>query len=115
MSGAASERLFSYGTLQQDNVQLATFGRLLEGRADAMPGYRREMVEITDPAVLATSGERFHPIIMPSDDPSDSVPGMVFSITPAELAAADAYEVSDYRRVAVTLASGIEAWVYVKA
>jgi hypothetical protein len=38
---------------------------------------------------------------------------MVFRITPEELAAADSYEVSDYKRVSVVLTSGIEAWVYV--
>jgi len=43
------------------------------------------------------------------------VAGTVFEITPAELAAADAYEVSDYARVAVKLKSGVEAWVYVRA
>ena len=31
--------LFSYGTLQLDSVQLASFGRLLEGEADALPGW----------------------------------------------------------------------------
>ena len=35
--------------------------------------------------------------------------------TDEELAAADAYEVSDYRRMEVTLASGRSAFVYVKA
>ena len=38
--------LFSYGTLQQEKVQLASFGRLLKGVADILPGWRREMVEI---------------------------------------------------------------------
>ena len=28
------EKLFSYGTLQQEGVQLATFGRKLEGMGD---------------------------------------------------------------------------------
>ena len=109
------EHLFSYGTLQLDSVQMATFGRLLDGRDDAMPGYRTEMLEITDPEVLKTSGERFHPVVMPSDDPADQVAGKVFTITAAELAHADAYEVSDYKRVQVTLVSGLDAWVYVKA
>jgi hypothetical protein len=36
-------------------------------------------------------------------------------ITEEELAAADAYEVADYKRVSVTLASGLTAWVYVQA
>jgi len=107
--------LFSYGTLQYPDVQKSSFGRLLDGTDDAMPGFTKEMVEITDPDVLAKSGERFHPIVMPSGDPADEVAGKVFRITPAELAAADAYEVSDYKRIEVPLKSGILAWVYVKA
>ena len=107
--------LFSYGTLQYPDVQKSSFGRLLDGADDAMPGFHKEMVEITDPDVLAKSGERFHPIVMPSGNPADEVTGKVFRITPAELAAADAYEVSDYKRIEVPLKSGILAWVYVKA
>lgn len=108
------ERLFSYGTLQQENVQLATFGRLLSGAPDALVGFKQELVEITDSDVLAKSGERFHPIVVRSGDEDDRVAGTVFEITPEELAAADAYEVSDYERVSAQLASGLTAWVYVK-
>lgn len=108
-------RLFSYGTLRQRNVQLATFGRELEGRDDALVGFSRTMVEITDPQVIATSGETHHPIVTRSGNPADEVAGTVFSITAAELAAADSYEVSDYRRIAVRLRSGTEAFVYVRA
>ena len=107
--------LFSYGTLQLDSVQLATFGRLLDGVDDTMPGYRTDMLEITDPEVLKTSGEFFHPVVSPSDNPADRVAGRLFTITAEELAHADRYEVSDYKRVLVTLASGLDAWVYVKA
>lgn len=114
MSGP-TVRLFSYGTLQQENVQLATFGRRLEGAPDRLPGYATALLEITDPDVLATSGERFHPIVKYTGDPADSVAGTAFAVLPAELDAADAYEVSDYKRVQVRLASGVEAWVYVKA
>jgi gamma-glutamylcyclotransferase (GGCT)/AIG2-like uncharacterized protein YtfP len=109
-----SERLFSYGTLQQKEVQLASFGRLLTGQADALPGWRQEMVEITDPDVLAKSGKTHHPIALPGTS-SDRVAGTVFEITAEELAAVDRYEVADYKRVSVTLASGLNAWVYVKA
>ena len=111
MSG---ELLFSYGTLQQEEVQRASFGRKLAGVRDALPGWRQELVEITDPEVLAKSSERFHPIVLPGDA-ADRVEGTAFEITPAELAAADRYEVADYKRVAVTLLSGRNAWVYVKA
>lgn len=109
-----TERLFSYGTLQQDDVQLAQFGRKLDGQADALLGWKRAMLEITDPDVLAKSGKAFHPIVMPGRK-DDEVPGMVFEITAEELAAADSYEVSDYKRVSAQLASGKTAWVYVKA
>jgi gamma-glutamylcyclotransferase (GGCT)/AIG2-like uncharacterized protein YtfP len=109
-----SEYLFSYGTLQQDEVHQASFGRLLKGAPDALVGWKQEMVEITDPDVLAKSGKRHHPIVMPGDA-SDRVPGMAFEITAEELAAADRYEVSDYKRVSAKLASGLTAWVYVKA
>ena len=108
-------RLFSYGTLQQDDVQRATFGRLLAGRADVLPGYAQEMVAIDDPQVVATSGKTHHPIVKHSGAASDRVAGTVFEISDAELAQADRYEVAAYRRVGVTLASGREAWVYVDA
>ncbi len=107
--------LFSYGTLRQRNVQLATFGRELEGRDDVLVGFARRMIAIGDPAIVATSGESHHPIVTRTDDPGDEVPGTVFRISAEELAAADSYEVSDYRRVAVQLKSGLEAYVYVAA
>ncbi|WP_323119620.1 gamma-glutamylcyclotransferase family protein [Burkholderia alba] len=108
-------RLFSYGTLQDTAVQLANFGRALNGTPDAMLGYTQSWVAITDPAVLAASGKTHHPIVRPGPDPAEEIPGMVFELTADELAAADRYEVSDYRRVSVQLKSGRTAWVYVSA
>lgn len=110
----ALQRPFSYGTLQLESVQRAQFGRLLGGVPDELMGFAQTMVEITDPDVLAKSGERFHPIVTRSGNAVDRVGGMVFEITAAELAAADSYEVSDYERVEAELASGLRAWVYVK-
>ncbi|CAH0282486.1 hypothetical protein SRABI130_04110 [Pseudomonas sp. Bi130] len=107
--------LFSYGTLQDRAVQLSTFGRELKGRLDSLPGYKQNLVEIADPAVLAASGKSHHPIVQESGDLSDEIAGTVFEITAQELVAADEYEVADYKRVSVTLKSGISAWVYVRA
>ena len=106
-------RLFSYGTLQLERVQLSTFGRRLHGTPDAMVGYRLEPVEITDPDVIAISGTNMHTNLVLSDDPADAVEGTVFEITTAELAAADDYEVDEYQRISVRLRSGIEAFVYI--
>jgi hypothetical protein len=107
--------LFSYGTLQQEEVQRANFGRLLEGSPDLLVAHRSDWVQITDPDVIAASGTDRHPIVRPTGDPSDSVAGTLFVITPAELAAADTYEVDDYRRFQVQLNSGTQAWVYLAA
>ncbi len=107
--------LFSYGTLQFPAVQLATFGRLLAGQSDRLPGYRCELIRIDDPQVVATSGASHHPIVHRTGRPQDEVAGTVLRISADELSRADAYEVDDYRRVAVTLASGIQAWVYIGA
>jgi len=54
------EHLFSYGTLQTEAVQLATFGRKLVGESDTLPGYRQTRLEIQDPNVVATSGAQYH-------------------------------------------------------
>ena len=125
--------LFSYGTLRQPEVQLATFGRLLEGRETSVVGYRLEWLTITDAAVIATSGSDRHPLLVPAASPPaagghidpaagtgpavapSSVPGTVFEITPDELLAADEYEVDDYSRVLVPIDTGEHAWVYVFA
>jgi len=107
--------LFSYGTLQDKAVQRATFGRELTGWPDAILGYAQALVAIADPEVIATSGKTHHPIVRRSSDPVDEIAGSVFEITAEELAAADQYEVSDYRRVLVPLKSGGQAWVYVAA
>lgn len=107
--------LFSYGTLQLPAVQVATFGREVAGEPDAITGYRRSEVRITDSLVIATSGADVHPILVRSDDPADEVPGVVFRISRADLAAADRYEVADYTRVLVPLRSGLRAWVYMFA
>ncbi len=107
-------KLFSYGTLQQADVQLATFGRRLDGAPDAVIGYRSEVLTITDPMVIKRSGSDRHPILVPGSD-ADVVAGTTFIVDDAELAAADEYEVDDYRRVEVPLRSGGVGWVYVFA
>lgn len=107
--------LFSYGTLQQPNVQLATFGRLLPGSVDALVGYEQSLIAIDDPEVVRTSGKTHHPILRFTGVEAHRVAGTVFEITDHELSRADEYEVEAYRRVLAPLSSGREAWVYVDA
>src|SRR3954467_3418856 len=76
-----TELLFSYGTLQYRNVQVANFGRELTGRADALPGYTGGRVPITDLEVVASSGESHYANAVPSSHPEDAVSGTVFEVT----------------------------------
>jgi hypothetical protein len=110
----AIQRLFSYGTLRQPEVQRALFGREVPTVVDQLPGYRLDWLTITDPDVIATSGSDRHPILH-AGDAGDVVEGAYLELTEDELAAADAYEVEDYARAAVVLVSGLDAWVYLAA
>ena len=110
-----SEKLFSYGTLQYESVQLETFGRKLQGFQDVLSGYRLEPLKITDEKVIAISGEAIHQVLIPTNNITDEVVGIVFDITEEELKQADEYEVEDYKRVQVQLHSGNYSWVYVYA
>ena len=112
----AMPRLFSYGTLQQENVQLATFGRLLHGQKDELAQFERSLAKIEDPQVVAISGQTHHANVTFNGRSDSRVSGLVFEVTDAELAAADRYEaIAAYKRAEVVLASGKQAWVFVDA
>jgi hypothetical protein len=105
--------LFSYGTLQQEEVQRGTYGRLLQGAPDTLAGYRLDPIEIDDPDVVSLSGKAVHVIARFTGDPADRIAGTRFELSPEELAATDAYEVDAYDRAEVTLESGRRAFCYV--
>lgn len=105
--------LFSYGTLQRRDVQLATYGRPLEGAADTLVGYRLEVLPDRDPDAVRISGTKTHMVVRKTGKPEDRVPGVVFLLTAEELAATDKYEGSDYGRAELLLESGRRALVYV--
>ena len=107
--------LFSYGTLQQEEVQISTFSRKLVGHIDALLGFEQSLVKIDDPKIVATSGKTHHPIVKFTGNSNDRVAGTVFEVTDTELANADKYEVAAYKRVTANLASGLLTWVYVDA
>jgi Gamma-glutamyl cyclotransferase, AIG2-like len=106
--------LFSYGTLQYEDVQVSTFGRKLTGEKDLLLGYEPSLVKIPDPAIAARLGRTHHDNVTPTGDDWSSVQGTVFEVTDDELARADGFEAEfAYQRINGALASGKEAWVYV--
>jgi hypothetical protein len=110
-----TERLFSYGTLQLEAVQMATFGRRLSGTPDVLPGFEQALIEIGDQATVSLSGKTHHAIARFTGRSADAIPGTVYALTPEELQHADQYEVAAYKRVGVDLLSGVRAWAYVDA
>jgi len=107
-----SHFLFSYGTLQDESVQISVFNRKLTGFEDAITGYKLSRVAIADDEIIRISGLTDHLILIPGDD-SDLIRGMVFEITGDELLRADEYEAENYQRVMVSSLSGKQVWVYV--
>ena len=112
---SSDELLFTYGTLQLEEVQLETFGRRLEGKPDALVGYRLVMITIQDHAFVIKSGTAEHRNLQFTGNSSDIVQGIVFIVTTKELEQADAYEPEGYGRQLVQLRSGTSAWVYLAA
>ncbi|TMU54702.1 gamma-glutamylcyclotransferase family protein [Flagellimonas algicola] len=98
------EYLFTYGTLQDLQVQQYIFGRILTGKSDFLSGFKK----------MENAIYNRYPLVIQSGNPKDTVQGMVYEITPLDLAKSDIYETSAYIREKVVLESGIEAWLYVK-
>jgi hypothetical protein len=107
--------LFSYGTLQKEKVQLALFGRILNGTRDILKGYRLATIQIDDEEVLSTSDQKYHLIAIPSANEKEFIEGVALEMTWEEILRADEYETEDYKRIKVVLASGRKSWVYVAA
>lgn len=105
--------LFSYGTLQRDDVQRATFGRSLRGSPDELAGCELGQVKIEDARAVAATGLTHYANVIFNGRADCRVSGTALEVTDAELAAADVYEQdAAYYRITVTLISGKQAWVY---
>ncbi|RSS35078.1 hypothetical protein EF912_36440 [Streptomyces sp. WAC07061] len=113
MSDSRPHALFSFGTLMDPKVQTALFGQVVPSRPASLAGYATRSLKITDPDVIAASGLDVHLIL--ERRIGGVVDGVVLELTDEQLAAADGYEVDDYARRRVLLASGESAWAYLDA
>lgn len=99
---SATEYLFTYGTLQDKEVQQMVFSRILSGRKD-------HLKEHTISKKLVGG---LYPSVQASPKSVKGVPGIVYIISKDELRRVDIYEGDAYYRKKAMLHSGIEAWVY---
>lgn len=101
------EKLFTYGTLQNDDVQETLFGRILKGTSEILIGYKINEIQIEEEFGLAQ-----YPIINQTNNLEDTIEGIVYEISLFELRQVDQYEGMHYKRVAVLLQSDQTAWAY---
>ncbi|MBC3841067.1 hypothetical protein GXW82_14555 [Streptacidiphilus sp. 4-A2] len=113
MPESRSHTLFSFGTLRDERVQTALFGRAVPSVPAALAGWTTRPQPIADEAVIAASGLDVHLTL--ERRLGSKVEGVVLHLTDQELAAADAYEVDDYTRRRVVLSSGETTWAYLDA
>ena len=95
------ELLFSYGTLQDESVQLATFGRKLTGTRDSLVGYELSMIAINDAKVAAISGATHHRIVRSTGRNTDTVCGTAFEISAASFGVNSPISSSDNPVIAI--------------
>ncbi len=98
----ATHLLFTYGTLQEKEVQLGVFSRTLLGMDDELSHYR----------ISETKVSGLYPTLEYTNEGNDRIKGKVYTLAPKELERADWYEGEAYKRIQVTLASGKKAWAY---
>lgn len=104
------EYLFSYGTLKSKEIQMKVFNKLLNGTHDQLLGYKLKDLQIEEEFGMAD-----YFVATPSENPSDFIKGMVFSVTNLDLAKADQFESNKYKRVQIKLKSGTIAWIYIES
>lgn len=100
-------KLFTYGTLQHDDVQENLFGRILNGTPEKLVGYALKEIQIEE-----EFGIVHYPVIVETHKQEDFINGIVYEISTIELNQADLYEGLHYRRVEVHLHSNQKAWAY---
>ena len=100
--------VFSYGTLQDPEVQKELYNRVLEGQPDRISGYVLESINLPDSSFNYIT----YPIAKPTGNPQDSIEGFVFYLSEHELKITDTYESEAYERFKIKLDSGIEAIMY---
>lgn len=101
------QKLFTYGTLQETEVQQDLFGRILQGTPETLVGYELNEIQIEEEFGIA-----YYPIITKTDDSNDTISGTLYEVTMKEIHQADLYEGLHYKRVEVLLQSNQKAWAY---
>ena len=102
--------LFTYGTLQDTQIQTQLFGKSLEGTNDTLAKYKLGTIQIP----INHPNANTYLIAIYTGNAQDTIDGVRYTINSEKLSLIDDYEGPDYERVLVILQSGEEALVYRK-
>ncbi len=105
--------LFSYGTLQNEDVQRDVLGKVLPGQADRLPFYDQSVLEVVNGGRAEASGTARYLLAHYSGRHTDVLQGTAYPVTAADLRRTDKFQGPAYKRIASVLGSGVCAWVYV--
>lgn len=100
-------KLFSYGTLQHEDVQENLFGRVLQGTPEKLSGYILKRIQIEEEFGIVN-----YPVIVETKNNEDFIDGVIYEVSEIDLHQADLYEGMHYKRVEVHLHSKQKAWAY---
>lgn len=81
------EKLFSYGTLRSKQIQMQIFNKVLTGTADQLLGYKLKSLQIEEEFGMAD-----YVVAIPSENAAETIHGVVFNVTNADLAKVDLFE-----------------------
>ena len=110
-SAETSVFIFSYGTLQDRQIQQELYGRTLSGHQDSLSSYILSTINLPENSLEQNT----YFIAEYTGNPNDSIGGFCYEITSAELLITDAYEGAAYTRKSVRLNSGRACLVCIKA
>ncbi|MEM6541760.1 MAG: gamma-glutamylcyclotransferase family protein [Bacteroidota bacterium] len=99
-----TQYLFSYGSLQEEDVQKEVVLRKVSGKKDTVRGYRLSSKDV----------KQHYPIAEPTGLGSDTIVGVSLKVSYVELYWIDQYETPFYKRIPVVLKSGKKAWMYME-
>ncbi|MFV8333324.1 gamma-glutamylcyclotransferase family protein [Flavobacterium sp. GSP14] len=89
---------------------MQVFNKLLSGTEDRLTGYKLKDLQIEE-----EFGMEDYFVAMPSENPSDAVHGIAFTVSSEDLIKADQFESNAYKRIQIKLQSGTTAWIYIES
>jgi gamma-glutamylcyclotransferase (GGCT)/AIG2-like uncharacterized protein YtfP len=95
-------KVFTYGSLLNNNNRLLVLGREVDGTKDILIGYEK----------IPHSKFYVYPTI--KENKNSLVEGMVFDVSEEDMKNLDRYETHLYRRLEVILQSGVKALAYIE-